>query len=73
MDIWFFGFLLHKILVREVPIFDSTRKPILSKEKLSPGMFDLITRCLSLTPANRPSWNDINLKELDKFVLIEDV
>jgi serine/threonine protein kinase len=64
MDVWFFGFLLHKILLREVPIFDLTRKPILSKDKLSPGIHDLITRCLSLTPANRPSWNDINLKEL---------
>lgn len=62
MDVWFFGFLLHKILMREVPLFDSTRKPILSKEKFSLGMIDLISRCLSLTPANRPSWADINLR-----------
>lgn len=62
MDIWFFGFLLHKIIVSEVPVFDPTRKPLLDKNKLSPGMLDLITRCLSLTPTNRPSWTDINLK-----------
>ncbi len=62
MDVWFFGFLMHKMILREVPVFDPTRKPILVKNKLSPGMYDLIMRCLSLTPANRPSWNDINLK-----------
>lgn len=61
MDVWFFGFLLHKMLVLEVPLFDSTRKPILAKDKFSPGMIDLISRCLSLTPSNRPSWTDINL------------
>jgi len=61
MDIWFFGFMIHKMLLREVPVFDPTRKPILAKDKLSPGMHDLITRCLSLTPANRPSWSDINI------------
>ena len=62
MDVWFFGFVLHKIIVREVPVFDPTRKPILDKKRLSPGMMDLISRCLSLTPANRPGWKDINVR-----------
>ena len=31
MDIWSFGFLLHKIFVREVPVFDASKKPMLSK------------------------------------------
>ncbi len=62
MDVWFFGFMVHKLVMREVPVFDPTRKPILDKHKLSPGMIDLISRCLSLTPANRPSWKDINVR-----------
>lgn len=65
--------MLHRIILREVPVFDSTRKPILSKSKLSSGMLDLITRCLSLTPANRPTWSEINLKELEKSVYVEEV
>lgn len=56
MDIWSFGFILHKVITRDLPSFDPTRKPILSKTHFSPGMFDLINRCLSLTPNNRPSW-----------------
>ena len=64
MDVWSFGLVLHKVLTREIPAFDPTRKPILSKSALSPGMFDLITRCLSLTPAHRPSWHDIHLEDL---------
>lgn len=62
MDIWSLGFIMHKIITRELPSFDPTRKPILNKNDFSPGMLDLITRCLSLTPANRPSWNEINIK-----------
>lgn len=31
MDVWFFGFMLHKIFMREVPVFDPTRKPLLAK------------------------------------------
>ena len=73
MDIWFFGFMLHRILLREMPVFDSTRKPILSKSKLSSGMYELISRCLSLTPTNRPTWAEINLKELEKSVYVEEV
>jgi len=70
MDMWFFGFLLHKIYTREVPLFDPARKPILNKQKFSPGMFDLINRCLSLTPNLRPGWKDINLKELEKQIVV---
>lgn len=43
MDIWSFGFILHKMFVREIPVFDSSKKPILGKDKLSPGMSQLIT------------------------------
>jgi hypothetical protein len=56
MDIWSFGFLLHKAITRDLPPFDPTRKPILNKSAFSPKMLELITRCLSLTPANRPTW-----------------
>lgn len=45
-----------------MPSFDPTRKPILNKGTFSPQMNDLIMRCLSLTPANRPFWKDINVK-----------
>ena len=31
MDIWSFGFILHKILTGELPGFDSSRHPILIK------------------------------------------
>ena len=31
MDIWLFGFLLHRVMTREVPIFDSGKKPILAR------------------------------------------
>lgn len=64
MDIWSFGFVLHKVITREIPAFDPTRKPILSKSAFSPAMYDLIMRCLILTPTNRPSWQDINLDDL---------
>lgn len=64
MDVWSFGFILHKVIAKELPSFDPTRKPILSKTTFSQGMLDLINRCLSLTPANRPSWAEINLKDL---------
>ena len=36
-------------------------------------MHDLIVRCLSLTPSHRPGWEEINLKELDVGVVVEDV
>jgi len=55
-----------------LPNFDPTRKPLLSKVFSAP-MADLITKCLSLTPANRPSWSDFNMKELSKVVVVEEV
>lgn len=64
MDIWSFGFIIHKVIAKELPTFDPTRKPIINKSLFSPGMLDLISRCLSLTPANRPSWAEINIKDL---------
>ena len=64
MDIWSFGFIIHKVIAKELPTFDPTRKPIINKSLFSPGMLDLISRCLSLTPANRPSWAEINIKNL---------
>jgi hypothetical protein len=71
MDVWSFGFILHKVITQDLPAFDPTRKPILNKTVFSPGMLDLITRCLSLTPANRPAWRDINLDDLDSGVVQE--
>jgi len=62
MDVWSFGFMLHKMMTREMPSFDPTRKPLLNKSSFSPQMNDLIMRCLSLSPANRPFWKDINIK-----------
>jgi serine/threonine protein kinase len=56
MDIWSFGFLAHKFISRELPSFDANRRPNLSKNVFTPGMLDLITRCLSVAPGNRPSW-----------------
>ncbi len=57
MDMWSFGFILHKIIAKDLPTFDPTRRPIFNKSLFSPGMLDLINRCLSLTPANRPLWS----------------
>lgn len=62
MDIWLFGFLLHKVFTREVPIFDSGKRPILAKEKVSVGMGELITQCLDLVPEKRPGWKEINMR-----------
>jgi len=73
MDVWAFGFILHKVITRELPTFDPTRKPILNQRLLSPGMQDLIMRCLSISPAARPDWSEINLRELEVAVVIEDV
>lgn len=73
MDIWSFGFVLHKVITRDIPSFDPTRKPILNKNYFSPGMLDLITRCLSLNPANRPFWREINLREIQSKTVVEDV
>lgn len=73
MDIWSFGFILHKVITRELPAFDPTRKPILNPKAFSPGMADLISRCLSLSPQLRPDWNDINIKDLQAAVVVEEV
>ena len=55
MDIWSFGFILHKIFAGEVPMFDSTRKPIINKG-ISAHMSSFIRECLSLNPEERPRW-----------------
>ena len=73
MDMWSFGFLIHKVITSQLPAFDPTRKPILSDKHFSSGMHDLIVRCLSLTPSHRPEWHEINLRDLDVGVVIEDV
>ena len=73
MDIWSFGFIAHKIITRDLPSFDPTRKPVLNKTHFSPGMHDLIVRCLSLTPSSRPSWQDINLRDLEASIIVQDV
>ena len=74
MDIWSFGMILHKTFTRELHIFDPSKKPVVSKDKLSSGMTQLIIRCLDLTPGSRPKWSDINLREIEKFaVIIEEI
>ena len=62
MDIWSFGFILHKIFAKEIPVFDSSKKPIIAKAKFSAGMSQLISDCLNLVPVNRPTWNKISIK-----------
>jgi serine/threonine protein kinase len=71
MDMWSFGFILHKVITRELPTFDPTRRPSLNARHFSPGMHDLIVRCLSLTPAHRPKWEEINLSDLEVGVVAE--
>ena len=73
MDIWSFGFLIHKVITRELPAFDPTRRPILNNKFFSSGMHDLVVRCLSMTPSHRPGWHDINMRDLDAGVVVEDV
>lgn len=73
MDVWSFGFLAHKLITRDLPAFDANRNPVLVKSLLSPGMFNLITNCLSVSPLNRPSWQDIDLKDLGRAVVVEEV
>lgn len=70
MDIWSFGFILHKTITRDIPSFDPTRRPVLNKNNFSPPVLDLISRCLSLTPASRPSWKDIDLSDLQSAVVV---
>lgn len=56
MDVWSFGFILHKVFAKEIPVFDPSKKPIISKDKISVGMNQLIIKCLDLNPANRLTW-----------------
>lgn len=56
MDVWSFGFILHKIFARELPIFDPSKKPVVNKDRISTGMTQLIIKCLSLDPNLRPRW-----------------
>lgn len=72
MDMWSLGFIIHKVITKDLPSFDPTRKPILNKVMFSPAMHDLVMRCLSLTPNNRPNWQDINLRDLNNSVVVED-
>lgn len=62
MDIWCFGFLLHKIFTGEVPIFDSEKEPVISKNKISTGLEEMIRKCLHLNPSERPRWKDLSME-----------
>lgn len=73
MDVWSFGFIAHRLITREPPAFDANRRPILIKSQLSPGMLELLTRCLSVVPTNRPSWEEVDLKNLKSTVVVEEV
>lgn len=71
MDIWSFGFLAHKILTGDLPTFNATRAPVLKKTGLNPAITDLITRCLNVNPALRPTWEEIDLKNIKTAVKVE--
>lgn len=66
IDIWSFGFLLHKIFMFEVPVFDPARKPIIKDNKMSSGLISLIQSCLRLNPAERPKWADIDFSKIKR-------
>lgn len=70
MDVWSFGFILHKVITRDLPAFDPNRRPILNQRFFSSGMQDLIMRCLSINPANRPEWQEMNLRDLEVAVVV---
>jgi serine/threonine protein kinase len=71
MDIWSFGFLAYKILTGELPSFNATRAPVLKKTGLNPIISDLLTRCLSVNPAQRPTWEEIDFKNIKTAVKVE--
>lgn len=74
MDIWSLGFTLHKVLTKELPFFDPSKKPVLNKGNISLGMNQLITKCLDEDPSKRPAWKDVNIQEVaKKSVMIEEV
>jgi serine/threonine protein kinase len=70
MDVWSFGFLAHKLITRDLPAFDANRKAVMGKGILSAGMAALIVRCLNVQPALRPSWQEIDLKEIARSVVV---
>jgi serine/threonine protein kinase len=69
IDVWSFGFLAHKLVTRDLPAFDANRKPVLAGI-LSQGMLALIARCLSVQPALRPSWQEIDLKDIARSIVV---
>ena len=68
MDIWSFGFLAHKILTGDLPTFNATRAPVIKKTGLNSA---IITRCLSVNPALRPTWEEIDLKNIKTPVRVQ--
>ena len=56
IDIWSFGFILHYLFTKEQPNFDANKNPIL-KKGISPGMSNLIKKCLNFNPDLRPRWS----------------
>jgi serine/threonine protein kinase len=66
IDVWSFGFILHKIFMFELPIFDPARKPIIKDTKMSSGLVQLINSCLRLNPAERPRWADIDFMRIKR-------
>ena len=70
IDVWSFGFLAHKLITRDLPAFDANRKPVLAKGILSQGMLALIARCLNVQPALRPAWQEIDLKDIARSIVV---
>lgn len=56
IDIWSFGFILHYLFTKEQPNFDVNKNPII-KKGISPGMSNLIKRCLNFNSELRPRWS----------------
>ena len=74
MDTWAFGFILHKVLTKQIPTFDTAKKPVINKAKVSTAMGALIVKCLDQYPVSRPAWKEIKLREIEKKSLtIEEV
>lgn len=73
MDIWSFGFLAHKILTGEIPSFNATRAPVVKKIGLNPTIANIITRCLSVNPAQRPTWEEIDFKNIKTAVRVQEI
>ncbi|KAH0792634.1 AGC family protein kinase [Histomonas meleagridis] len=60
VDIYSYAIVIHEILSGEIPFTNSGNSTALSfSSKLQPAFLDLIKRCTSADPADRPSFTEI--------------